>query len=149
MFCRKGDLIRKTEVSQSDVIKDMSLLTDVELILMRALWRANPKTVHGVRDSLPPEQERAVTTVATFLKILEQKGFASSKKAGRYLVYEPTLSRNEYQDVAIADLRKKLFENSIERMVSMAITTFDFRPGELELIAKQIVDDPRYSCSKK
>lgn len=114
------------------------VLTDVELIVMRSLWQASTKTVHGVRDSLPPEQSRATTTVAAFLKILEQKGFAKSKKVGRNLVYTPTMSLLEYQDIAIANLREKLFENSMERMLEVAIAAFDIEPGELEAIARRI-----------
>jgi len=111
---------------------------------MRSLWQANPKTVQGVRGSLPPEQNRAVTTVATFLKILEEKGFAKSEKVGRYLVYAPTLSQIEYQDIAIADLRAKLFDNSTERMLEAAFATFDFEPGELEVFVRRISGHPDF-----
>jgi predicted transcriptional regulator len=83
------------------------LLTPSELELMHVLWRAGHASVQEVADALGGG--RAYTTVATFLKILEQKGFVTSEKAGRKLIYAPVAERARYERRSVLDLLQAVF----------------------------------------
>ncbi len=70
-------------------------LGTAELEVLKALWDRGPATVREVMNCLHRQQRRvASTTVLTFLKRLEHKGFVASDKSGLAYVYRPTLTRN-------------------------------------------------------
>jgi predicted transcriptional regulator len=91
---------------------DEGLLTPAELEVMNVLWERGGSTVNEVQDALSPADGgdgRAYTTVATILRILETKGFASSAKDGRRLVYAAVTARDDYESNAVKDLLGRLF----------------------------------------
>ncbi|MFS9496773.1 BlaI/MecI/CopY family transcriptional regulator, partial [Legionella pneumophila] len=56
------------------------LLTEVELELMNIIWSLNKVTIKDIVSNLPKERPLAYTTVATVVKVLEQKGFLGCQK---------------------------------------------------------------------
>lgn len=106
---------------------DPRLLTAAELELMHALWTcadAGPRSVSEVMDLLlrggPP---RAYTTVATLLKILEDKGFARSALVGRKLLYEAAVARPDYEDTAVRDVVQRVFSGDASALVRTLVAT--------------------------
>lgn len=84
-------------------------LTDGEAEVMEALWARGEGGVREVLDGLPPGRDLAYTSVATWLKILEGKGFVTSRPDGRRLVYTPTLGREEYLERSVRKLTTRWF----------------------------------------
>ena len=93
---------------------DPRLLTPTELEIMQAVWAHGGGTVAAIAARLP--QDRAYTTVATLLAILESKGFlSSSREGGREsgrLIYAAATARPEYERRALRDLLERLFGGS-------------------------------------
>lgn len=83
-------------------------LTAAELEIMQVIW-ASPggASVHEVHAALG--DDRAYTTVATILKILEQKGFVTSAKQGRRFVFSATLQRPSYEAFSLRSIVQRLF----------------------------------------
>ena len=75
---------------------DPDFLTSVELEFMNGLWTIGSGTVREIMANMDAVVDRAYTSGATVMRILEQKGFVSSDKKERALVYTPQLSKNEY-----------------------------------------------------
>ncbi len=75
------------------------LLTPAELEVMSALWDLDEGTVRDVLLRL--EGGRAVTTVSTLVRILEQKGFVRSRKSGRRHLYRAAIPRQTYQRASV------------------------------------------------
>ena len=65
-------------------------------------------------------QKPAYTTIATFLKILEQKGFVERRKgnAGKQLVYTPLMTKERYCRQVMDDVKKTFFDGSVASLVS-------------------------------
>lgn len=84
-------------------------LTEGESELMEALWRLGEGTVREVLEALPPERALAYTSVATFLKILEEKGFVVTEKNERRLVYRPLVAREAYVGGSVRRLVSRWF----------------------------------------
>ena len=76
-------------------------LTEVELELMTILWRIGGGTVNDVLEALPPTRPLAYTSVATILRILEQKGVLGTDKVGRGHRYQPLVPQDTYQAFAL------------------------------------------------
>ena len=94
---------------------DPRLLTAAELELMHVLWAAERAlTVQDVVDRLPG---RAYTTIATLLKILEDKGFAMTQREGRKLLYEPHVHRPEYEGTAVRDIVQRVFSGDAAALI--------------------------------
>ncbi|MEZ4236365.1 MAG: BlaI/MecI/CopY family transcriptional regulator [Myxococcota bacterium] len=66
------------------------------------MWRTGRGTVRDVLAELPPSATSPTPIVATMLRILEQKGFATSTSEGRKLVYAPTVERGPTSSAACA-----------------------------------------------
>jgi predicted transcriptional regulator len=85
------------------------LLTEVELELMNIVWEVGGGTVGEVQARLPRDRPLAYTSVATMLRILEQKGVLQSRKEGRGLRYEAQVDREAYQAFTLEQMVDKVF----------------------------------------
>jgi predicted transcriptional regulator len=101
--------------------QDNSLLTEVELEFMTVVWATGGGTVRDTLAVLNQAQERAYTSVATVLKIMEQKGFLSSERADRSLIYRPAIPKAEYQKTSLKNLSSKLFNDTPAALVARLV----------------------------
>jgi len=65
------------------------LLTSVELEYMMVLWQIGRGTVREVLEILNRGEKRAYTSVATTLRVLNEKGYLTAEKRDRTFVYAP------------------------------------------------------------
>jgi predicted transcriptional regulator len=84
-------------------------LTEVELELMTILWELGGGTVNEVLAGLPPTRPLAYTSVATILRILEQKGVLGTEKVGRGHRYLPLVAKDRYEAFALEQMVGKVF----------------------------------------
>ncbi|WP_417700802.1 BlaI/MecI/CopY family transcriptional regulator [Pseudophaeobacter sp.] len=101
--------------------QDNSLLTEVELEFMTVVWATGGGTVREILAVLNQAQERAYTSVATVLKIMEQKGFLTSERADRSLIYRPAIPKAEYQKTSLKNLSSKLFNGAPAALVARLV----------------------------
>ncbi|MCD9149077.1 BlaI/MecI/CopY family transcriptional regulator [Pseudophaeobacter sp. MA21411-1] len=101
--------------------QDHSLLTEVELEFMTVVWATGGGTVRDILAVLNTAQERAYTSVATVLKIMEQKGFLTSERADRSLIYRPAIPKAEYQKTSLKNLSSKLFNGAPAALVARLV----------------------------
>lgn len=102
--------------------KKIRFLTEVELEFMNRLWEIGPATVREVQDALgAADRKLAYTSAATILRILEQKGFVTSTKQGKALIYAPALGKDEYQSRTLRNLSEKLFDNAPAALVARLV----------------------------
>ncbi len=70
-------------------------LGDLQLAIMRVLWRQGEASVAAVHRELLDERGLAPTTIATMLTKMEKKGVVSHRTEGRKFLYRPTVSEAE------------------------------------------------------
>lgn len=99
-------------------------LTRAEMEIMNMLWSAtSPEeglTTHQIIGQYP-EPKPAYSTIATFLKILVNKGFVGSRKqegGGKTLVFFPLLTREEYTNRVMKEVKSTFFAGSLKSMLS-------------------------------
>ena len=105
--------------------KKSELLTEVELEFMNELWALGEGTVRDVLARLPEDRNLAYTSAATILRILEQKEFVESRKAGKSHIYRPMLARDAYQYRSLKNLSAKLFDDTPASLVATLMTDED------------------------
>ena len=101
--------------------QDSASLTEVELEFMNVVWEVGGGTVREILAALNREQERAYTSVATVLKILEQKGYLISRKVDRSLVYRAAVPKVAYQKRTLQNLSSKLFDDTPSALVARLV----------------------------
>src|ERR1035437_5470809 len=92
-------------------------LTEVELQLMSAIWSLGDCTVKEVQEEITKTRELAYTSIATIMKILEQKGVLKSAKTDKAHLYSPLISKAEYESTSLRHLAKNLFQGDPTSMV--------------------------------
>jgi len=111
-------------------------LTDVELELMQLVWKLGECTIRDVFEALPPDRDLAYTTVATMIKILEQKGAVSSNKRERAIVIKPRIQREEYEAASLKHLNKSVFQGSASTMVTRLLDENELSVDEIKALRK-------------
>ena len=111
---------------------------------MDVLWNAShaltvSEIVEGYAEPRP-----AYTTVATFLKILEAKGYVEHRKkeeTGRTFYFSPMLSREKYIAHVVNDVKDTLFGSSAKNFCSFLIQNEELTDEELKEIL-ELIDPP-------
>jgi predicted transcriptional regulator len=85
------------------------VLSKGELEVARVLWGLGTATVREVHEAFPAERAIDFTTVQTYLRRLEQKGYIRGRLAGRTRVYTPKIKSGTVIRETIDDLVERLF----------------------------------------
>lgn len=95
-------------------------LTKGEMQVMNILWDMQRGVCIAEIQKQYPEPHPAYTTIATFLKIMEQKGFVEKRKSGsgKTFVYSPLLTRERYRRLVVDDVKDTFFGGSVKSIVS-------------------------------
>ena len=111
-------------------------LTEMELELMNAVWDLGECTIKSVHELVARRRELAYTSVATVMKILEEKGVLASRKDDRTIVYKPLLSRDAYGDASLKHLASHVFQGKPSSMVMRLLDDTRLSRQDLAAIRK-------------
>lgn len=93
-------------------------LTERELEIMHVFWRRGERTVQQVRDELAAAGlDRAYTTVATLVRILDEKGFLTKTNDERPYRFRPARSYEDVSRRLLGELVDKVFGGSSELLL--------------------------------
>lgn len=123
--------------------KILKPLTRAESELMNLLWNQPQGVTINDLVTLYPEPQPARTTVATFLKILEAKGYVEHRRVdgtGRTFVYSPLLTRERYVTCVLRDVKDTMFGSSMKKMLSFFVQHEDISDDELREILELVND---------
>jgi predicted transcriptional regulator len=109
-------------------------LTATELEMMNVIWRLGSCTVSQVQAALRPERELAYTSVSTIIRILEQKDFLTSEKAGRGHLYSAAVAKHDYQTLSLEHLVSKVFDATPSLLVQRLLNSDSLTEKELAQI---------------
>jgi len=118
-------------------------LSELQLAVMRVLWRMGKAAVSDVHEALEAERGLALTTVATVLTRLEKAGFVSHRAAGRHYLYRPLVSEEDVRRSMVSVLADRLFEGDVAALVSHLVSAKDIRPGDLAQVKRLIEERER------
>ena len=90
-------------------MNDRPALSKGEMEVARLLWDRKSATVREIHEALPPERPLDFTTVQTYLRRLESKGYVTSKLDGRTRVYKPKIKPRTVIRETVDDLVDRLF----------------------------------------
>ncbi len=100
--------------------KKDNTLTKTEFQLMSILWDINHAACAWDILERWPEPKPAYTTVATYLKVLHEKGyldFFKNKGEGKTHQFVAKLTKAEYTRRAMKEVKKDFFGDSIKKLL--------------------------------
>ena len=102
-------------------------LSKAELEIARIVWQLKSAGVRQVFESLPAGREIDFTTVQTYLRRLEEKGYLNARLEGRNRVYSPKVRP------------QTVIRETVEEMVDLLFG------GETLPLMKHLVEDRRFT----
>ena len=106
-------------------------LSKGELEVTRLLWQLGTATVRQVHEAQSAERAMDFTTVQTYLRRIEAKGYATSRLEGRLRVYVPKTRPKTVIRQTIDDLVDRLFGGETMPLVRHLIEERGIREEEL------------------
>lgn len=117
-------------------------LTKGEEDVMKILWRLGKGTVNDILEHCD-EPKPKYTTVATFLKLLEDKGYAGHTSTGKSNMYYPVVEQKEYAGSVAGNMLDSFFGGSLVQMLSFFSSEKKLSSKEkqdLLKLAQEIID---------
>lgn len=107
-------------------------LTKGEESVMQVLWSLGDGLVYDIIAQMPDPKPK-YSTIATFIKMLETKGYVVHREEGRFYRYYPTFEREEYAQGVLSNVLNLYFEGKFENLV--AFYTEREKPSKEQLTA--------------
>jgi predicted transcriptional regulator len=118
-------------------------LSDAEREALNALWDRGPGTVRQLLEFIEARgRQWAYSTVATLLRRLESKGYATSESVNGSLVYRPAVSREDLLDRRLKEAAADLCDGAAVPLVLALVQGNRFTTEELDRI-RRIIDEAK------
>ena len=109
------------------------VLSDLQLDLMRVLWRAGDLSVAEVTEALA-DRGLAHTTVATLLTRLEKRGAVAARRDGRMLLYTACVSEAQVRRNMVSSLIAQVFRGDPKALLAHLVSEREVAQGDLEQV---------------
>lgn len=121
--------------------KSLRTIGNLQLKIMKVLWKKQGATVHDVQTSLEHDgSSNAYTTIATMLKKMEERGLVEHRKEGRQFIYDPVVTDRDVKSGVVGDILDRLFLGSLTGMVSQLMSQRSVSMEELEDLEQLIAN---------
>jgi len=118
--------------------------TDVELEILRVLWRRGPSTVRQVQKTLEQDRPTGYTTALKMLQIMFEKGLVLRDASERTHVYRARVSEQQTLRQLLRDLADRAFDGSLVQLVVHALAVKPVSRADAAEIQKHLgaVEEP-------
>jgi predicted transcriptional regulator len=123
-------------------------LGDLQHAIMAVLWERGEATTADVHQALQEERGLALTTIATMLRKMEDKGVVSHRSEGRQFVYRPTVTQAEVRESMVGELVERLFGGDARALVAHLVSEHEIDGADLAELRRRVApergeEDPR------
>ena len=112
--------------------------TELELEILKVLWRIEPANVRQVRDALAEVRDLAYTSVMTTMSIMADKGYLKRKKDGRSYVYQAVYRETKTSSNMLQDVIDRVFGGSTKAVMQHLLESSEIDDEELNQIRLMI-----------
>ncbi len=112
-----------------------TVLTDLELEVMKAVWQRGHATVREVYEGMAAQRKIAYTTVLTMMGILEQKGYLKKTAGERAYTYRPTRPQKQVVGGMVKEFVNRVFSGSAKPLLVHLAESREISKEDLDEIA--------------
>ena len=120
----------------------MEKLTKAEEEILVMMWQKGRCTVSELISDMP-EPKPAHSTVSSFVRTLEKKGYVNHKAYGRTYEYFPIVEKSDYRRNRLAGLVSDFFGGSIDELVSSIVRDEKMSIKEMQTLLNKIKNDKK------
>jgi BlaI family penicillinase repressor len=113
-------------------------LGDLQHAIMVVLWARGEATTADVHQALHAERGLALTTIATMLRKMEDKGVVQHRVEGRQFVYRPSVTEDEVRQSMVGELVERLFDGDAKALVAHLVSEHEIDPIELRELRRRV-----------
>ncbi len=118
----------------------MERLTKAEEEIMVMIWNKGACTVSDILSDMP-EPKPAHSTISSFIRILEKKGYVSHKAYGRTYEYSPIVEKKDYSKTKVSGLLSNFFGGSVDQLVSFLVKEENVSLQEMQRLLDKIKEE--------
>ncbi|MBD3275734.1 MAG: hypothetical protein GF372_10500 [Candidatus Marinimicrobia bacterium] len=112
------------------------LSSEIEWQIVKYLWKHEESTVREIWENLFPEEERAYTTVQTYLERMVEKNILQKKKTGPVNLYSARISEKEGLSQATSSFVDKAFDGSFATLANFLIRSKKLKQEDIDELRK-------------
>lgn len=103
-----------------------------ETEVLKALWSLEKGSVGEIHSAMPADRDMDYTTVQTYVRRLEAKGYLEAQRIGRNKIYRAAVRRKQVIGEAIDDFLERMFDGQLLPMVRHLVDSRGVSPEELD-----------------
>jgi len=107
-------------------------LSKGELIVARAVWRLREGSVGLIHEEVCQAVEMDYSTVQTYLRRLETKGYLRTQRNGRNKIYSAKVQATQVIRETVCDLVGRLFDGEVVAMVNHLVRDHGLSKEDLQ-----------------
>ena len=111
-------------------------LSKAELEIARIVWDLKNAGVRQVFDALPAGRDIDFTTVQTYLRRLEEKGYLNARLEGRNRVYSPKVRPQTVIRETVGEMVDLLFDGEAMPLMKHLVEERKFSANEIDQLRK-------------
>ncbi|MCR9295467.1 MAG: BlaI/MecI/CopY family transcriptional regulator [bacterium] len=104
-----------------------------ETEILKALWKLDKGSVGEIHSWISEnEKEMDYSTVQTYVRRLEAKGYLTAQRIGRNKIYRAAVRRAQVVGEALDEFLDRLFDGQLLPMVRQLVDSRDVSPQEIQ-----------------
>ena len=123
-------------------------LGELQLAILRTLWQQGEASVAEVHETLR-DRRLALTTIATMLRKMEEKGLVQHRENGRQFLYRSKVDPDLVQKNLVGELVTRLFDGDPLALVNHLLRAGDIELAELDELRRTVADAERRQKKEK
>jgi predicted transcriptional regulator len=113
--------------------------TELELQILKVLWRRSPQPVSEVREALAQEERKlAHTSVITTLNTMVRKKYLKRVKNGKAFLFSPLVAEADISRRMLRDVVNRVFDGSAKAVMLSLFDSEKVDAGELKELRRLI-----------
>ena len=108
--------------------------TELELQIIKVIWRDGPSNVRHVRDELQAWRELAYTSVMTIMNIMADKGYLRRVKEGPSFTYHARVTERNTTRKMLKDVVDRAFDGSVTAAIETMLDAAELDAEERQLL---------------
>lgn len=118
----------------------MEKLTKAEEEIMVMIWEKKACTVSDLIKEMN-DPKPAHSTISSFVRILEKKGYVNHKAYGRTYEYFPIVQKADYSRGRLSGLISDFFGGSVDELVSFIVKEDKMSINEMQSLLNKIKNE--------
>jgi BlaI family penicillinase repressor len=114
-------------------------MSKAELEIARIVWDLKEAGVRQIYEALPPDRDIDFTTVQTYLRRLEEKGYLKVRLEGRSRVYSPRVRPQTVIRETVTEMVNLLFGGNTLPLMKHLVEDRPFSRSDIEQL-RQLLD---------